>query len=82
LLHGVANLGNRPTFDAGHSIEVHLLGFEGNLYGKRMRVGFVARIRGEAKFDGLDALREQIDLDCEQAKNALQEMDLELVRWI
>jgi riboflavin kinase/FMN adenylyltransferase len=82
LLHGVANLGNRPTFEAGHSIEVHLLGFEGDLYGKRMRVGFVGRIRGEAKFDGLDALRHQIDRDCDQAKNALQQMDPELVRWI
>ncbi|MFA9471479.1 MAG: riboflavin biosynthesis protein RibF, partial [Deltaproteobacteria bacterium] len=43
LLHGVANLGNRPTFDAGRSVEVHLFGFDGDLYGKRMRVGFVAR---------------------------------------
>ena len=60
LLHGVANLGNRPTFEAGRSVEVHLLGFDGNLYGKRMRVGFAARIRGEAKFDGLEALRAQI----------------------
>ena len=82
LLHGVANLGNRPTFDAGHSIEVHLLGFEGDLYGKRMRVGYVKHIRGEAKFDRLEALRRQIDRDCDEAKNALQEMDLELVRWI
>ena len=82
LLHGVANLGYRPTFDAGHSVEVHLLGFEGDLYGRRMRVGFVARIRGEAKFDGLDALRRQIDQDCDEAENALQQMDSELVRWI
>ncbi len=82
LLHGVANLGDRPTFEAGHSIEVHLLGFEGDLYGKRMRVGYVKRIRGEAKFDGLEALHRQIDRDCDQAKNALQQMDPELVRWI
>ena len=82
LLQGVANLGDRPTFEAGHSIEVHLLGFEGDLYGKRMRVGYVKRIRGEAKFDGLEALHRQIDRDCDQAKNALQQMDPELVRWI
>ncbi|MBT8454409.1 MAG: bifunctional riboflavin kinase/FAD synthetase [Deltaproteobacteria bacterium] len=82
LQHGVANLGYRPTFEAGHSIEVHLLGFEGDLYGRRMRVGFVARIRGETKFDGLDALRRQIDRDCDEAENALQQMDSELVRWI
>ncbi len=82
LLHGVANLGIRPTFAAGHSVEVHLLGFDGDLYGKRMRVGFVARIRGETKFDGLEALRRQIEQDCDEAKNALQQLDPDLVRWI
>jgi len=82
LLHGVANLGNRPTFEAGRSVEVHLFGFDGDLYGRRMRVGFGARIRGEAKFDGLGALRDQIDRDCDQAKNALQQLNLDLARWI
>jgi riboflavin kinase/FMN adenylyltransferase len=82
LLHGVANLGNRPTFEAGRAVEVHLFGFDGDLYGNRMRVGFVTRIRGEAKFDGLEALREQIDRDCDQAKNALQQLNPDLVRWI
>jgi riboflavin kinase/FMN adenylyltransferase len=78
----VANLGNRPTFDAGRSVEVHLFGFDGDLYEKRMRIGFVARLRGEAKFDGLEALRRQIDRDCDQAKNALQQLNQDLVRWI
>ncbi len=82
LLDGVANLGNRPTFAAGRSAEVHLFGFDGDLYGKRMRIGFGARIRGEAKFDGLGALREQIDRDCDEAKNALQQVSPELARWI
>jgi len=82
LLHGVANLGVRPTFDAGRSVEPHFFNFEGNLYGRRLRVGFVSRIRGEHKFGGLQELRDQIDRDCEQAKNALEEMDLELARWI
>lgn len=82
LLHGVANLGDRPTFDAGHSIEVHLFGFDGDLYGKQVRVGFAARIRGESKFSGLQALREQIDRDCKQAEIALQQLSPELVRWI
>jgi riboflavin kinase/FMN adenylyltransferase len=82
LLQGVANLGNRPTFEAGRSVEVHLLDFDGDLYGKRMRIGFAARIRGETKFDGLKALREQIDRDCDEAKNALQRTSPELARWI
>jgi riboflavin kinase/FMN adenylyltransferase len=82
LLHGVANLGDRPTFEAGRSVEVHLFAFGGNLYGKQVRIGFAARIRGEAKFDGLGALRAQIDRDCDEAKNALQRMSPELARWI
>jgi riboflavin kinase/FMN adenylyltransferase len=82
LLHGVANLGNRPTFDAGRAVEVHVFGFDGDLYDKRMRIGFVARLRGESKFDGLEALRQQIDRDCDQAKNALQQLNQDLVRWI
>lgn len=82
LLHGVANLGDRPTFEAGRSVEVHLFGFAGDLYGKRMRIGFASRIRGEAKFDGLGALRAQIDRDCDEAKNALQQTSPELARWI
>ena len=82
LWHGVANLGMRPTFDAGRSVEVHLFGFEGELYSDRMRVGFVTRIRGEQKFDGLEPLRKQIGLDCENAKNALRSLNEEWVRWI
>ena len=82
LLHGVANLGVRPTFEAGRSVEPHFFNFEGDLYGKRLRVGFVSRIRDERKFGDLQELRGQIDRDCEQAKNALQEMDRELVRLI
>jgi riboflavin kinase/FMN adenylyltransferase len=82
LLHGVANLGNRPTFGAGHSVEVHLFGFEGDLYGRRMRIGFASRIRGERKFDGLESLKAQIAQDCESAENALQQQNPELARWI
>lgn len=82
LRHAVANLGNRPTFEAGRSVEVHLLGFEGDLYGQRMRIGFAARLRGEMKFDGVEALRRQIDRDCDQAENALQHLSPELARWI
>jgi FAD synthase len=42
----------------------------------------VARIRGESKFEGLEALREQINQDCDEAKNALQQLSPDLVRWI
>jgi riboflavin kinase/FMN adenylyltransferase len=82
LLRGVANLGNRPTFDAGRSVEVHLLDFDGDLYGSEVRIGFASRIRGEQKFGGLESLKAQIARDCESAKNALQRTSLELARWI
>jgi len=82
LLRGVANLGIRPTFDAGRSVEAHFFDFEGDLYGKQLRLGFVSRVRGERKFDGLPELRAQIDQDCEVARNALEQTDQELLRWI
>ena len=59
-----------------------MFGFDGDLYDKRMRIGFAARIRGEQKFDGLETLKQQIDRDCDEAKNALQQMSPELARWI
>lgn len=68
---GAANLGVRPTLAAGRSLEVHLLDLEasgGALYGKRLRIGFVDRIRDERKFDGIDALKRQIALDVDAAR--------------
>jgi riboflavin kinase/FMN adenylyltransferase len=82
LLRGVANLGMRPTFGAGRSVEAHFFDFSGDLYDKRVRVGFVSHIRGERKFEGLQKLQAQIDRDCKKAENALEEMNQELVRWI
>jgi riboflavin kinase / FMN adenylyltransferase len=75
LLRGVANLGARPTFAAGRSVEAHLFDFESDLYGRRLRVGFVARLRGEQKFDGVDALRAQIALDAGAARERLSRED-------
>ena len=61
---GVANLGFRPTFaEQDFSIEVHLFDFEGDLYGERVRVDFVRRVRDEMKFDGIDSLVAQIRRD-------------------
>lgn len=82
LLHGVANVGVRPTFDAGRSIEVHLLDCAGDLYGRRLRVGWVARVRGEQRFDGVDALRAQLARDCEAARAALRAGDGTTWAWI
>ncbi len=71
-VRGMANLGKRPTFD-GHErrLEVHLFDFEGDLYGAELRTAFVARLRGELRFDGLDALKAQLAVDATQARAAL-----------
>ncbi|MFK7987060.1 MAG: bifunctional riboflavin kinase/FAD synthetase [Sandaracinaceae bacterium] len=82
LISGVANLGVRPTVEAGRSTEVHLLDFDRDLYGQTLRVGFVARLRGETKFDGLDALKAQIKRDIADAERALAAADRETWTWM
>lgn len=67
----VANLGVRPAVNSLEKplLEVHLLDYDGDLYGQRMQVSFKAKIREEAKFDGLEALKEAIQADVEQARD-------------
>ena len=61
----VTNVGTRPTVNNGTDITVEpwLLGFDGDLYGQRVRVEFHKRLRDEIRFDSLDALRDQIQKD-------------------
>jgi len=73
VVGGVANLGVRPTFEAGRSVEVHFLDFEGDLYERTLRVAFVARVRPEKRFDGADALVAQIREDVEEARSILED---------
>jgi riboflavin kinase/FMN adenylyltransferase len=82
LLLGVANLGQRPTFGAGRAIEVHLLDFSGELYGRNLRVGFAARLRAEMRFSGVDALKAQIEVDCRAARDTLAASDRGSWAWI
>jgi len=65
---GVVNVGNRPTLQAGFSVEVHLHDFEGDLYGERLRVHLLSRLRDEQKFPSLEALTAQIRADVEAAR--------------
>jgi riboflavin kinase/FMN adenylyltransferase len=68
----VANLGRRPTFDKRDVLlEVHLIDFQGDLYGRRLWIEFVDYIRPEQKFSGLDALQAQIAADRDKAKEIL-----------
>lgn len=70
VLPGVANVGTRPTVDnlPKAILEAHVLDFSGNLYRKNIRVQFRKKLRNEIKFDGLDALKQQIHQDIEQAR--------------
>ena len=71
---GVASLGVRPTFGAGERLlEVNLFDFEGDLYGRRLRVEFVRRQRGERKFGSVDALVSQMERDARRARQILGE---------
>ncbi len=65
---GVANIGNRPTVDAGFSVEVHLHDFDADLYGERLRLHLLERVRDEKKFPSVEALVSQIRTDIETAR--------------
>ena len=70
---GVASLGVRPTFGGGghRLLEVHLLDFDGDLYGETLRVEFMRRQRGEKRFSSAEALVEQMKRDKDRARRIL-----------
>jgi riboflavin kinase / FMN adenylyltransferase len=73
IINGVANLGRRPTFAGTEMrLEVHMFDFAGDLYGQRLCVQLIDRIRGEQKFDGVAALKKQIAEDCVRAREILE----------
>jgi riboflavin kinase / FMN adenylyltransferase len=67
---GLTNIGVRPTFnETDPTIETHLLRYSGELYGRRVRLSFVQRLRDERRFDSVDALRTQIEADERRANH-------------
>ena len=66
----ITNIGVRPTFEAAGAvtIETHLLGFDADVYGARLSLGFIQRLRDERRFADVDALREQIAADVRRAQ--------------
>jgi riboflavin kinase/FMN adenylyltransferase len=72
VLQGAANIGIRPQFEPPKELlEPFFFDFSGDLYGQEIEVAFHHFLRGEAKFDSLDALMTQMDKDCEQARRLL-----------
>ena len=69
---GVASLGVRPTVDGTEPLlEAHLFDFDGDLYGRRIEVEFVRKLRDEQRFDDLDAMVRQIECDAQEARRIL-----------
>jgi riboflavin kinase/FMN adenylyltransferase len=65
---GVANIGSRPTVGEGFALEVHVFDFDGDLYGQRLRLHLVEKIRDVRKFESLEVLQDQIRKDMVQAR--------------
>lgn len=74
LRPAMMNIGTRPTF-SGHktTLEVNILDFEGDLYGKRLTVHFIERLRGERRFESAEALAAQLEEDKKHALKILNE---------
>jgi riboflavin kinase/FMN adenylyltransferase len=70
----ITNIGNKPTFggEPEVTVETHVMDFDRELYGEKIRVRFLYRLRGEKKFESIDALREQIDRDYGRAVRYFQ----------
>jgi riboflavin kinase / FMN adenylyltransferase len=74
---GAAYWGSRPQFDNGLPVlEVFLLDFDGNLYGQDLSVEFAAFIRADGKFEGIEALKNQMQADCDAARRILAALAL------
>ena len=73
----ITNIGVRPTFGGGAlRVETHLLDGARELYGARLRLSFVQRLRDERAFADVDALRAQIDADCRSARRLFGRISL------
>ncbi|MDA0874299.1 MAG: bifunctional riboflavin kinase/FAD synthetase [Bacteroidetes bacterium] len=72
LKAGMMNIGHRPTFEGkGLHLEVNVLDWSGDLYGREVRVEFVERVRDERKFDGVEALIRQLNDDRDRCRQLL-----------
>ncbi|HEX8060890.1 MAG TPA: bifunctional riboflavin kinase/FAD synthetase [Cyclobacteriaceae bacterium] len=76
-LKGVLYIGNRPTVDGSRlAIEVNIFDFNKDIYGENLKVNLVAAVRKDAKFDNLETLKKQMEIDKRQAMKALSERKL------
>ncbi|MFC2006791.1 bifunctional riboflavin kinase/FAD synthetase [Chloroflexota bacterium] len=72
VYRSVTSIGWRPTFsDKEHTVETHIIGYDGNLYGQELKIDIVEGLRGEKKFSSVEELQKQITNDIEQVKTIL-----------
>ncbi len=77
---GMLNIGNNPTIkDKGRSIEVNIFDFEKEIYTENLKIEFVSKLRNEEKFDGLDALKNQLHLDKQNALAILNKIGVAII---
>ena len=77
VLDGVASFGRRPMFDNGPPLlETYLFDFDGDLYGKTVEVAFFKYLRGEEAFDSMQDLLDQMAIDCDNARQVLQNAEI------
>lgn len=70
--HGMMNIGMRPTFDGqSQTLEVNVFRLKENLYGQQLQVAFFERLRGEQRFDSIEALKAQLQQDAIKAERIL-----------
>lgn len=72
---GATSVGVRPTVEDSvtPNVETLLMDFDGNIYGKELKVSFIQRLRDEKKFDSIEELKKQIQLDAEQSRRILED---------
>ena len=72
MFPSATNIGSRPTFGEGKQmVETHLLNYEGNLYGKDIRIEFVQKLRDEQRFPSSEELKAQIETDVREVQALL-----------
>jgi riboflavin kinase/FMN adenylyltransferase len=75
-LNGVASVGTRPTVNGVEPLlEVHVFDFQGDLYGRAIEVEFVAKLRDEVKFDSVELMQVQMQVDAARARDLLSKVD-------
>ncbi|MBT8258691.1 MAG: riboflavin biosynthesis protein RibF, partial [Bacteroidia bacterium] len=75
-IYGMMNIGVNPTVNenSDQNIEIHFFDFDKDIYGQELQIDVLVRLRDERKFDSLDALKSQLDIDQQNAKEQIKSL--------